>query len=121
RRGPHPAADTLQVQRLRTRRADHRDRRDVGVVEALRQHADVRDDLQATLAKAPQRPAALVLGHVAAHDAAAHPELVEPRAQVRRMAHAAAEGDRATVTGELLDAARDEEVALLDVDLIVEL
>ena len=118
---PRAAADALGVEPLGARGPRHGDARHARIVEALGQDAHVREDLDAPLAKVGQRLRARLARHGAVDDARRDAERVQRVGQVARVVHRHAERDRAPVARQLLERARHERVALLDVDRLGEL
>ena len=115
------AAHALGVEALGARGARHGDARHARIVEALGQDAHVREDLDAPLAEVGQGLGARLARHGAVDDAGGDAERVQRVGQVAGVVHRHAERDRAPVARQLLDRARDERVALLDVDGLGEL
>ena len=115
------ATHALRVEPLGARGPRHGDARHARIVEALGQDAHVREDLHAPLAKVGERLRARVTRHGAVDDARGDAERVQRVGQVARVIHRHAERDRAPVARQLLDRARDQRVALLDVDGLGEL
>jgi hypothetical protein len=119
--GSHPPPHALRVEPLGAGRPRHGHAGDLGVVEALGEHAHVGHRAQTALAEQAQHLGPLLSLLLAVHDPGGDAHLAQRLGQPAGVGHGDAEHQRAPIAGQLLDRAGHQGVALLDVDRLGQL